>query len=218
MSFTGIEHFHFSRDQLQHVFIVGNHKDIVALFGRLPRQGADHIVGFEPLRLQDRNAKSLQRPADERQLLSQVRGHFGAVCFVAAVVKLIEGLRLDVPLAHGCNAARAFVAEDGAAHVEHSSEILRLEVAAELIDHVDEDKRGGGRHARPRGHGALPLHRVIGAKDEGHRVQQENRRLGWGRRRHRSSVEQILKLIHIEDDSLFRRGRRSHCAASCTAS
>ena len=143
--------------------------------------------------------------ADEWQLLSQVRRHFGAVGFVAAVVELVECLRLDVPFAHRGNAARALIAKDGTAHVEDGGEILRLKVAAELVDHVDEDKRGRGRHAGARGHGALPLHRVIGAKDERHRVQQENGRLGWGRG-HCSSVEQILKLIHVEDDSLFGVG------------
>ena len=180
--FDRIEHLNLAGDQLQHVFIVRDHEDIVALFRGLPRQRADHIVGFETFGLQDGDAKGLQRPADEGQLLRQVRGHLGAVCFVAGVIELVEGLRLDVPFAHGGYAARALIAKDGTAHIEDGGKILRLKVAAELVDHVDEDERGRRRHAGARGHGALPLHRVIGAKDERHRVQQKDGGLGFRRR------------------------------------
>ena len=59
-----IEHLNATGDQLQHVFVVGNHKDIVVLLGGLPCQRADYIVGFETLGLQNRNAKSFQAPGE----------------------------------------------------------------------------------------------------------------------------------------------------------
>ena len=202
--FYRIEHLHLAGDQLQHVFVVRDHEDIVALFGGLPGQGADHIIGLKTLGLQDGDAKGFQRPADEGQLLGQVRGHFGAVGFVTTVVELVKGLRLDVPFAHRGDAARALIAKDGTAHIEDGGEILRLKVAAEFVDHVDEDEGGRGGNTGARGHGTLPLHRVIGAKDERHGVQEKDRGLGWGG--HCPSVEQILELIHVKYDALFGVG------------
>ena len=90
------------------------------------RQRADHIVGFKALGLQNRDAKGLQRAANEGQLLRQVGRHLGAVGLVAGVIDLVKGLRLDIPFAHRGHAARALIAKDGTAHIEDRGKELRL--------------------------------------------------------------------------------------------
>ena len=66
----------------------------------------------------------------------------------------------------------------GRADVVDRGEVLRLEVLAQLVDHVDEDIRRRGGDAGARGHGARALHGVVGAEDEGHGVEQVDGRLG----------------------------------------
>ena len=67
---------------------------------------------------------------------------------------------------------------DGRADVVDGGEVLRREVLAQLVDHVDEDIGGGGGDAGARGHGARALHGVVGAEDEGHGVEQVDGGLG----------------------------------------
>ena len=126
--------------------------------------------------------------ADIGELLGQVRRHFGAVGFVTAIIYYFEGLGFGVVLAQG-HRFRAFVAEDLSADVEDGSEVFRLEVAAQFVDHVYEDICCRCRHTVARGHGPLPLHRMVGAEDEGHRIEQEDR-LFIGRR-HRIRVYRL---------------------------
>ena len=69
----------------------------------------------------------------------------------------------------------------GAADIEHGGEVLRVEILAQLAQHVDEDVGRAGGNAGLRGHGPLPRHGVIGAEDERHGVDQEDAALGAGR-------------------------------------
>src|ERR1700743_1981197 len=105
----------------------------MTLFSALLGQCADDVVGLETFGLQDGNAKGLERPADEGQLLSQVRGHLGPVCFVTTVVDLIKGLGFDVPLLHRGHAARALIAKNRTAYVEDGSKILPLKKTGQLL-------------------------------------------------------------------------------------
>src|ERR1700677_2330759 len=133
--FDRVEHFDATSDQLQHVFVIRNYKDIMILLGGLTGQRADYIVGFEALGLQNGDAKGFQSPPDEWQLLRQISRHLGAVGFVAGVIDLVKGLGLDVPFAHRGHGARTLIAKDGPAHVEDSGKELRLKIAAKLVDH-----------------------------------------------------------------------------------
>jgi hypothetical protein len=74
--------------------------------------------------------------------------------------------------------ARALIAKDLAAHIEDRRKVPRLEVLAQLLDHVDEDVNGRRRQPRARGHGPRALHRMVNTKDERHRVEQKNGRFG----------------------------------------
>ena len=65
----------------------------------------------------------------------------------------------------------------GRADVVDRGEILGRKIFAELVDHVDEDIGGRSGDAGARGHGAHAGHGVIGAEDEGHRVEQIDGRL-----------------------------------------
>ncbi len=144
----------------------------MAGLGEPAGERADDVVGLEALVGEDGDAEGLERAADVGQLLGEVGGHLGAVGLVAEVVDLFELLRLDVELLDRLHLLGALVAEDGAGEVVDRREVVRLEVLAQLVDHVHEDVGRGGGNAGARGHGALPLHGVVGTEDEGHAVEQ----------------------------------------------
>ena len=141
-------------------------------------EGADNIIGLEALVAEDGDAEGFEGAANEGELLGEVGGHLGAVGLVAEVVDLFELLGFDVELFDGLHLAGTLVAEDRAGEIVDSCEIVGGEVFAQLVDHVDEDIGRRGGDAGARGHGALALHRVIGAEDEGHAVEQVDGRFG----------------------------------------
>ncbi len=167
------------RDELHHVLVAGDDEDLMVMLGGLARERADNVVGLEALGRKDGNAQRLQRAADVGNLAAQVVGHGLAVGLVALIGDFLEGLRLGVPLAQRAEAASALIAKDLAAQVEDGGEVLRREVLAQLLDHVDEDIGRRRRQAGRGGHGPAALHRVVGAKDERHGVEQIDGRLGW---------------------------------------
>ncbi len=146
--------------------------------GETRGERADDIVGLEALVAEDRDAEGFQRATDVGELLDEVGRRLDAVGLVAGVVHLVELLRLRVPAAQRLHLACALVAEDGAVQVVYGGQKLRGEVLAQLVDHVDEDVGGRGGDAGARRHGALALHGVIGAEDEGHRIEKIDGRLG----------------------------------------
>ena len=75
-------------------------------------------------------------------------------------------------------------------HVVDRCKVFRLEVLAELVDHVDEHVGCRSWNAGARGHRTLALHRVVGAEDEGHAIKQIDGRLGVGAGR-------IVLLCHV---------------------
>ena len=176
--FGGIKDRHARRDELHHVLVGRHHVNVVIHGGKLVAECADDVVGLEALVAEDGDAESFERAADVGKLLGKIGGHLGAVGLVAGVVDLVELLGFDVPLALWLHLAGALVAEDGAGEVVDGGEVLRREVLAQLVDHVDEDVGGGRRNAGARGHGPLALHGVVGAKDERHGVQQVDGRSG----------------------------------------
>ena len=146
----------------------------------MSRQGADDVVGLEAGSLEHRNAIGLQRAPDVGHLLRQVVGHRGAIGLVAVVGHVDVGLRLAVELAQAGHRGGLLVAKGGSGHVEDGGQVLRLEVGAQLAQHVDEDERRAGRDAGLGRHRPLPRHGVIGAEDERHRVDQVDAALGTG--------------------------------------
>ena len=141
---------------------------------RFPRQRSDHIVGFVTFELQNRNAISLERPPNVRNLLHQVARHLGAIRLVAAILRFFERLRLDVELADRGDRFRLLIADRRRAHIEYRRQILGRKIVPQLAQHVDENIGRRRRNPRLRGHRPLPRHRVIGAKNERHRIDQEN--------------------------------------------
>ncbi len=148
------------------------------LLGGLAGQGADHVVGLEALGFDNGNAQGFESAADVGNLAAQILGHRASVGLVALVAGIFEALRLGVPLAQRGQLARPPVAEDLSADVEDGGKVARVEILAQLFDHVH--KNVDGRRGQPRAcaHGARTLHRVVGAKDERHGVEQEYGRLG----------------------------------------
>ena len=156
-------------DELHHVLVGGDDVDVVAERGELAGEGADDVVGLEALVVEDGDAEGFERAADVGQLLGEVgrasrrgwpcsrRSRWLSNCWVLMLNFLTSFISRG-----------ALVAEDGGADVVDGGEVLRGEVLAQLVDHVDEDIGGGGGDAGARGHGALALHGVIGAEDEGH--------------------------------------------------
>ena len=102
--------------------------------------------------------------------------HLGAIRLVAAILRFFERLRLDVELADRRDRFRLLIADRRRAHIEHRRQILRRKIVAQLAQHVDENICRRRRNPRLRGHRPLPRHRVIGAKNERHRIDQENPR------------------------------------------
>ena len=160
--------------QLQHVFIAGDDVDRVRLGGGFFGERADHVVCLVAFGLQNRNAVSLQRSADVRDLLGQIAGHLGAIGLITAVSDLLKGLRLRVKLADVGDGFRLLVAEGSGADIEHGSKIFGGEIVSQLTEHVHEHISGRGRDASFRRHGTLPCHGMVRAENEGHRVDQEN--------------------------------------------
>ena len=172
-----VEDADLGRDELHHVLVGGDDEDAVAERGELRGERADDIVCLEALVAEDGDAEGLQRAADVGELLDEVGGRLGAVGLVAGVVHLVELLRLRIPPAQRLHLTSALVAEDRAVQVVDGGQKLRSEILAQLVDHVDEDIGGRGGDAGARGHGALALHGVIGAEDEGHRIEKIDGRL-----------------------------------------
>ena len=64
-----VQHASALADQLHHVLVAGDHKHRIARVRRLPRQGANHVVGLEAGGLDHGDAIRLQRAPDVRHLL-----------------------------------------------------------------------------------------------------------------------------------------------------
>ena len=174
--FHGVEDRDALVYELHHVFVGGDDEDFVAQGGEFAGERADDVVGFKAFIKEDGDAEGFEGAADVGLLLDEIGRSLGAVGFVATVFDGLEGLGFDVELFDVLHLRGHFVSMDGSTNVVDGGEILRLEVLAQLVDHVDEDVGGGGRDAGARGHGALALHRVISAEDEGHGVEQ----VDWG--------------------------------------
>ena len=145
---------------------------------RLPREGADHVIGLEAGIFQHGNAIGLNGAANVGQLLRQIRRHLRAVGFIAAVFFFPEGLRLDVEFADGGDGSAMGIAKGWRRHVEDCRQILRRKIGPQLAQHVHKNVGRRRGDAGARGHGPLPRHGVIGAKDERHGVDEINRRFG----------------------------------------
>ena len=148
------------------------------LLGGLAGEGADDVVGLKTLRFEDGNAEGLKRAADVGNLAAQVFRHGGAIGLVTLIAHFVEALRFAVPLAQRLHGAGALIAEDLSAYVEDGGKVARLEILAQLLDHVHKNKDGRRGQARAGAHGARALHRMIGAEDERHGVEEEDGRLG----------------------------------------
>ena len=172
--FHRIQHFYVIIHQLQHVLVAGDDKHRVTCIRSLFCECADDVIGFKSVCLEDRNMKGFERPPNVGQLLREVWRHLGTVGLVAAIVGLFKALCLGAPLAQNGDLLGAFIAKNGSAGIENGCEKDWSKVAPQFVDHVHENISRRCRHAVACGHGALPLHRVIRAEDEGHRVEQVN--------------------------------------------
>ena len=132
----------------------------------LPREGADDIIGFKAGIFQHGNAVGLNGAANIGQLLSQIGRHLRAVRLVAPIFFFPESLRLDVEFADGGHGSAMGIAKGWRRHVEDCGQILRRKIGPQLAQHVHKNVGRRRGDAGARGHGPLPRHGVIGAKDE----------------------------------------------------
>ena len=167
------------RHQLHHVLVAGYDVYLVPLLRGFARQRTNHVIGLKTNRFENRNTQCIERPADVRNLPSQILGHGFAMRLVPLVAHVFKALRLRVPLAQRAHGTRTLVAKHLAAWVEDRSKILRLKILAQLLDHVYEHVGGRGGQPRARRHGPRALHGMIRAEDERHGVEQKDGRLGW---------------------------------------
>ena len=165
-------------DKLHHVLVAGDDEDFMLLLGGLAGKRADHVVCLKALGFEDGDAERFERAANVGNLAAQILGHGLAIGLVALVAHLVERLGLRIPFAQRSHGAGALVAKDFAAQVKDRGEVLRREILAQLLDHVDEDVDGRRGQPFAGGHGPAALHRVVGAEDERHGVEQKDGRLG----------------------------------------
>ena len=99
-----IEHFlahrvhpaHAGAHELDQVLVAGGNHHLPAALHRLPRQGADDVVGLDPLHRQQRPALGLHRRVQGLDLGAQIVGHGGAVGLVVGIPVVAKGLALGV--------------------------------------------------------------------------------------------------------------------------
>ena len=125
--------------QLVEILVAGDDRHAEAGVGRLPRQRADHVVGFEAFARQNRHAHGFAGFVHPRNLLGQVRRHRRAVGLVVGGDRIAEGGRLQV---------------------ERRGDVGRPVVGHELAQHGDEAVDRVGRAAVGAGQ---PADRVVGA-------------------------------------------------------
>ena len=146
----GVDQAHIGRDQLRQVFVAGGNQHPMTAGGRLARQGADDVIGFDAADLKHGPTQQAHHFVDGLDLLHQGLGHGRAVALV-----------VGVPL----------VAEGGPGCVEHTGRMLGGVLLAQALHH--------GHHAvhRPRGETggrAQVGHRVEGAVEVAGAVDQEH--------------------------------------------
>ena len=155
--FHGIHHAHVVVHQLQHVFVAGNDGHVNSLLRGAAGQRADHVVGFEAVVLEHRNAHGFERLADPGNLLQQIRRRLGAVRFVRR---------------------ERLVAEGGAEAFENRHQVIGFVHRLQALHHVVEDVDGLGLNTRrgPHGRHAGARARMVGAEDEAERIDQKEAR------------------------------------------
>ncbi len=95
----GIDPAHPGPHQLGEVLVAGRDHHLPARFGRLPRERADHVVGFNAIDHQQRPALGLDRLVQRLDLGAQVVRHGRAVRLVFGIKIVAEGLALGVEYA-----------------------------------------------------------------------------------------------------------------------
>ena len=155
----GVQHGNPFGDELHHVFVARDDHHFEARLLSAPRQRADYIVGFEAWVFEDRDIHGFEHPPHIRNLFGQVGRRFGAVGFVFG------------ELLHPVSRLAA---------LEYRRDIGWVVLLGELPQHVVENVNGLRRKPGARAHGgrAAACARVVGAKDEAERVDQEKPLLG----------------------------------------
>ena len=113
--------------ELEEVLVHRHDRDVESGCSSLGRQRSDDIVGFEPLGVENRNAKRFAGGVHDGNLHSELVGHRRAIGFVVL---------------------HEIVAERPAGEVEGSGDVFRFVVGDQLPEHRDEDVDGVGRHSR----------------------------------------------------------------------
>ncbi len=115
-------------DQLGHVLVPGHDHHLVAHAARLLGQSADHIVRFDTLFAQQRQAQRLDHVQQRLDLRTHIVGHGRAVGLVT-LEKIVAKSRSRRIENHGDMAAGLF-ADQLAQHVEHAVDRTRRPAVA----------------------------------------------------------------------------------------
>ncbi len=83
---------HLLIHQLRQILVAADDQHRPAVRGRLPGQGADHIVSFHARNLQQRQAQRLNKGMKRRNLLNQFRIQRRTVGLVSGKQFMAEGL------------------------------------------------------------------------------------------------------------------------------
>ncbi len=149
----GVDQGNVPVHQLRHVLVTGRDDHRAAQRGAAARQGADHVVGLDPLDAQQRVAQRLDAGVQRLDLHPQVVRHAWAVGLVFGEHGIAEGATLGV---------------------EHHREQAVGVLLAQALEHVQHPLHRAGRHAFG---GSQRRQRVEGAVQVGGTVHQDEGRL-----------------------------------------
>ena len=172
--------------QLRHVLVAGRDQRVDALFGRLLRQGPDHVIGLDAVDDQQRQAHGADDVERRFDLHTQLFGHRRAVGLVFRIQRVAEGL---------------------ARGIEHHRDVRGLIVGDQLAQHVDHTDGGAGRLALRVGQWRQ---RVEGPKQVGRAVDQDERGSICHRRR---ILRPRAAAVRSPRDLSARRVRQTQCGA-----
>ena len=146
---AGGEHLDVRPDKLEGVGVAGDDEGLHSLLAGLPGQGAQHVVGFVALHLEDGEVEGADDLLDAVHLDGHLLGGFDPVGFVGFILVVAETL----------------------AHVEGHGDVVGLLVPQDVEEHGGEAVDGIGQ--LPLGGGQFVWEGVEGAVGQGMAVNED---------------------------------------------
>lgn len=144
-------------DQLRHVLVTSGNHHLTAGGGTLPGQGADHVVGLDPVDAQQRQPQRPDTGMQRLDLAAQLVGHRRTVRFVVLEQLIAKGRALGIE--HYREGALRVLLAQAFEHVQHALDRAgrltgrsgqwwqSMEGAVQIGRTIDQDQGGIVSHA-----------------------------------------------------------------------